>query len=67
MKGNLITFLLIVKCSWSLPLDQFYPFGPNVSDQVLDTSFNFPRYTSSRFNFDTIWRNQIYVSFHLNL
>ena len=60
MKSNLITFLLIVKCSWSLPLDQLYPFGPNANDQVLDTSFNSPVFTNG-FNFDTIRRNQIYV------
>ena len=38
MISTIITFLLVAKCSWCLPLDQLYPFGPNANDRVLDTN-----------------------------
>ena len=60
MISILITFLLITKCSWCLPLDQLYPFGPNENDQVVDFSSDLPMDTFANV-FDSTSRQELYV------
>lgn len=59
----LITSLLIAKCSWCLPLDQLYPYGPNENDRVLDSSA-YPVSFFNRFFFDSTIIGEVYVSLH---
>ena len=58
----LIAFLLITKCSWCLPLDQLYPFGPDENDRVLNSSSNLPTMDVYTNVFDSTSRQKIYVS-----
>ena len=60
-----VALLLITRCSWSIPLDQFYPFGISEGDQELssDTAFSRFIFFSSGFSF----YNQSTSTFHVSL
>lgn len=65
-----VTLLLITQCSWSIPLDQFYPFGASEGDQQIFSSFSnpgFPRsiFFSSGFSFYN--RSMFFLSVSLYL
>ena len=60
-----ITFLLITKCSWSLPLNQLYPFGPDENDQVLDSSPDSRSPVFYSLSFDSTSTQELYVSFQI--
>ena len=63
MISSIISFLLIVQCSWCLPLDQFYPFGANNGDQVIDLSDSISEIpvTFSPFRFESKQVSELYV------
>jgi len=63
----IISLLLIAKYSWCIPLDQFYPFGPDVYDQELKLSDPFSVFQvdiSENFTFELTPRQTLFVSFN---
>jgi len=66
MIAIIISLLLIAKCSWCLPLDQFYPFGVDEKDQELkppDHFYAFPVIISENFTFEFSSRRALFVRF----
>ena len=62
MIGICISILLVImKCSWCIPLDQLYPFGADEDDQKLDPSSDHPTFTYADFTFDSNSRQELYV------
>jgi len=66
MIAIIISLLLIAKCSWCLPLDQFYPFGVDEKDQELkppDPRSPLPEIISENFIFESSARRALFVRF----
>ena len=59
----IISLLLIAKCSWCIPLDQFYPFGADENDQELKPSDAFPVIISENFTFEFSPKQALFVRF----
>ena len=59
--------LLISQCSWSIPLEQFYPFGISEGDQELSSDFVNARFIffSGGFSFYNRSISLLYVSLSL--
>ena len=58
---HMYILLVIMKCSWCIPLDQLYPFGTDEGDQVLDSSSDRPTITNAGFTFEFDSRQELYV------
>lgn len=56
------TLLLIAKCSLCIPLDNLYPFGEGVGDQVLDPSSDHSTYAGDDIYFEFNLTRNLYVS-----